>query len=354
MEENFDRFPVNILETSGEIERNPFNFNYDRCEVWQAGSCIYSGNSKSKIEAHVVDDLLQIVIDDESVEEYINQEFTFSEISTNNDRIMWSNDLLDTTDEVEYNTPNVSSLFYKNGILSKVTFTIHDPNTLVEFYLDESISLNSEPDIIAKAKQVIKFYSEEKRTLARPILVDIYHSVKYNPTQLKDVKDFESLGEAFLFMLDQGLSDDIDTLQMMASLAYLFISKALQQNTSNPDLIKDRLLVLRIGHEAISYTVMSILADEGVIYFSMMGNPNLKARDAIYKMEIADLEANPILYLRMEYFSERKNEFDAKIRNEFFSPEKTKESIIETGINMHKKLFNYLENKVLVDGDVDF
>ena len=48
----------------------------------------------------------------------------------------YGQDLLNKYDgeKVEFNNPDISSLFFKNGILSKVTYTIHNPNTLVEFY----------------------------------------------------------------------------------------------------------------------------------------------------------------------------------------------------------------------------
>ena len=37
MTENWDKLPINILETKGPIERKGFIFNYNRFEVWQGG-----------------------------------------------------------------------------------------------------------------------------------------------------------------------------------------------------------------------------------------------------------------------------------------------------------------------------
>jgi len=355
MTEYYDKFPVNIAETAGRIKRNPFIFHYERYEVWQGGKCIFSENSNSKITSRLEQNALHVIIEDESISKYINKTFYFVEISTNNDRIMWSKDIFNTSYDIEYNTPDVSSLFYKNGELSKVTFTIHNPNTLIELYRDEGISTNSELDIIANSRKVISLYEMENITDARPILVDIYRSVKHNPAQLKDVIDFESLGKAFMFMLDKRLSDDIDTLQMMSSLAYLFISKAIKKDEKNPNLKKDRLIVLRIGHDALKYTVMSALRlNEGGLMAFSLGNSDLKARDSIYKMEIADLELTPILYLRIDFFNERKMEFDEKIRNQFLMPEKTKENVIGSGIKIHNELFDYLDNMVILNENVDF
>lgn len=134
MNENWDRFPTNIGETMGKIEKMSFDFNYRRLEVWQGGKCIYEGSSDGKIVAKVINNHLHVSIDDIKINEHIKNNFSFGEISTNNDRIMWSKDIFNTSDDIEYNTPDISSLFFKNGDLSKVTYTIHNPNTLVEFY----------------------------------------------------------------------------------------------------------------------------------------------------------------------------------------------------------------------------
>lgn len=134
MTENWDRFPSNIGEILGPIERKSFTFNYKRFEVWQGGACIYSGNSNGQIIAKVTNGQLNVTIDDIMINNHIMKNFTFGEISTNGDRIMWSKDIFNSTGRTERNNPDISSLFFKQGTLSKVTYTIHDPNTLVEFY----------------------------------------------------------------------------------------------------------------------------------------------------------------------------------------------------------------------------
>ena len=134
MADNWDRFPSNIGEMLGTIERKSFTFDYKRFEVWQGGACINSGNSIGQIVAKVINEQLNVTIDDDMIKNYIIKHFSFGEISTNNDRIMWSKDIFNSSDKVERNNPDISSLFFKNGLLCKVTFTIHDPNTLVEFY----------------------------------------------------------------------------------------------------------------------------------------------------------------------------------------------------------------------------
>lgn len=134
MTDNWDKFPSNIGEMTGVIPRKEFTFNYRRFEVWQGGACIYSDNSSGQIIAKVVNNNLLVNLDDNKLNPYIKKNFSFGEISTNNERIMWSKDIFNTSGKTEKFNPDISSLFFKSGILSKVTYTIHDPNTLIEFY----------------------------------------------------------------------------------------------------------------------------------------------------------------------------------------------------------------------------
>ncbi len=134
MAENWDRFSVNIGEMSGSIARKSFIFNYTRFEVWQGGACILSGQSNGQIIGRVQNSELNVTIDDILINNHIKKQFSFGEISSNNERMMWSKDIFNSSGRTERNNPDISSLFYHNGVLTKVTYTIHDPNTLVEFY----------------------------------------------------------------------------------------------------------------------------------------------------------------------------------------------------------------------------
>ncbi len=244
---------------------------------------------------------------------------------------------------------------FKNGEVENCILHMHDRNVDIEYLKGDNQETSNEPEIVSLAKRANAQYQQESVTDARQLLVQIYRSVKSNPGQLKEVNDYSALGTAFLMMLDQNLSDDIDTLQMMASVSYLCISKAIEQDNSNLNLYKDRLLMLRIGHDPFKYTVMSALnLNAGGFMSFSMGMSDLEARDSIYKMEIADLELHPQLYQQVPFFKERKDEFDEMIGREFFMPERTLDNVIQTGIENHKKLLDYLENMVLNEEDVDF
>jgi hypothetical protein len=246
------------------------------------------------------------------------------------------------------------SIFLKDGQIDKCVLHMHDRSVDIEYLKGEVIFSANEPEIVSLARKANAQYQSENVTDGRQLLIQIYRSVKADPGQLRNVKDFSALGTSFLMMLDQNISDDIDTLQMMASLSYLCISKAIETDNTNLNLFKDRLLMLQVGHEPFTYTVMHALNIDASP-FSIMGSmATFSARDAIYKMEIADLETHPTLFRQVQFFKERKDDFDEKIGRQFFMPEKTLENVIKSGVENHKKLLSYLENRVINEEDVDF
>lgn len=246
------------------------------------------------------------------------------------------------------------SILLNNGEIDKCILHMHDRSADIEYLKGEVLFSVNEPEIISWARKANEQFLSQQVTDGRQLLINIYRSVKANPGQLREVKDFASLGSSFFFMLNQKISDDTDTLQMMASVGYLCLSKAIKQDKSNPNLYKDRLYILLVGHEPLSYTVMHALKIDVNSYTFMGSMATISARDAIYKMEIADLELYPVIYRQIPIFKKRKEEFDEKISRQFFMPEKTLDNVVKSGLENHEKLLVYLENKVINQEDVDF
>ncbi len=259
---------------------------------------------------------------------------------------------------IDFNGADYSlSVFLKSGEIDKCVLHMHDRNVDIEYHKGKNQQIAQEPEIVSLSQQAIAQYQKQNSSGARSFLVQIYRSVKSNPGQLNEVKDFSSIGKAFLFMLDQNLSDDIDTLQMMASVGYLCISKAIEQNRFDLNLYKDRLLLLKMGHEPLVYTVMSALYEPLTGFDALSPRASmrpLEARDEIFMMSIADIELHPQLYQQVPLFREMKNDFDEKIKKQFFMPEKTLDNVIKSGVENHKKLLEYLENRVMQEEDIDF
>ena len=138
MEEKWDAFPINICEGQGTITRDGYSFNYNKIEVWQNQQCIFSLLTSGRIEGKIENGSLNVAIDDSNVSKFISNRFSFQEISTNIDRILWSNDLLNKFGDRQKSIPDISSLFFKNHSLSKITFLIQNPRVIIEFYKEDS------------------------------------------------------------------------------------------------------------------------------------------------------------------------------------------------------------------------
>ena len=144
MEEQFDEFPVNILEMDGKIEREGFNFNYHNFLVYRAGKCIYSSNNEGTLKAFIVGGKLLVEIEDTETTNFMKSTFTLKQISTNLDRIIWSKNLTDPEEDSVRNEPDVLSLFYHNSELKRASFVINNPSTHIEFNKEENSEFNED------------------------------------------------------------------------------------------------------------------------------------------------------------------------------------------------------------------
>lgn len=132
MQEMYDQFPINILETGGEITRESIGFMVRMIKVWENGRCIIDQRIDGVIKGKVIDHEMHIELRSIDFSQYILSSFEFSEISLNRDRILWSNDFLNGGYSPAKNIPAFLSLFYEMGSLSKVQFSNH--TYLIEFY----------------------------------------------------------------------------------------------------------------------------------------------------------------------------------------------------------------------------
>ena len=180
-------------------------------------------------------------------------------------------------------------------------------------------------------------------------LYKAWRSFQNNPGQLKKIINAGSFGKGMMIFLSYGTVTDIDYKQQLASIAYLFLSLAIQNNQNDANLILTRLLVMQNNREAFEYTVSSVVnKDEGMMFMNM--NP-FKARDAIFKMEYADLSKDSHL-LSVDIFTQAY--LRSKIQSGFFGQNKSELSIITEGKNLHKEVTEYLVNKILEENDIDF
>lgn len=154
MDPQFDRFP-----SLQPIEFIEFDFAPDRFEVWQAGKMVNQGITFGRIEARKRNtsqgELMSISLSSLNVSKYLSSTQNFDQFIANGDRLMYvtiperfnvSSTALNilqftigsTRDWKEFSTTDAycCSLFLLNGRLKKVTFSVPEPETLIEFYSD--------------------------------------------------------------------------------------------------------------------------------------------------------------------------------------------------------------------------
>ena len=233
---------------------------------------------------------------------------------------------------------------------------MYDRNIRLEYMTkSESASTTKTNSSIANASESYKL--TETETLVKEALSnlragrdgdDTYHplfkawrSFQRDPEQLQRIQDEGSFGMAFMIFLSFGTVSDIDDKQQLASIAYLFLSKAIEKNSNDVNLYKNRILLMMLNNEAFGYTVSSATNPGGGFdIFSMNLHP-FESRDAMYKMEYADLMKSPQL-LSVDMLSQRYSDLKYKIANGFFGQNQTSQTIIEKGRKEH--------TDIIVDG----
>ncbi len=181
-------------------------------------------------------------------------------------------------------------------------------------------------------------------------LYKAWHSYNSEPKQLNQIQDYARYGMGLMVFLSYGTVTNIDYRQQLTSIAYLFLSKAIK-DSPNINCYKNRLLLMISNHEAFEYTVSSVVNKD--TSFMMMRYSPFKARDAIYKMEFADLSSSPSL-LSIDMFSNKYRDLKTNIASNFFGSNQTETSIIAKGKELHDEVLAYLENKVIVNRDISF
>lgn len=259
-------------------------------------------------------------------------------------------------------------VYYKNGQVEKCVLHMYDRNIRLEYMTkSESASTAKTDSFITNAPESNKL--TETETLVKEALSnlragrdgdDTYHplfkawrSFQSAPEQLQKIQDEGSFGMAFMIFLSFGTVSDIDDKQQLASIAYFFLSKAIEKNGNDVNLYKNRILLMMLNDEAFGYTVSSAINPGGGFDIFSMNLRPFESRDAMYKMEYADLLKSPLI-LSVDMLNQRYSDLNNKISNGFFGQNQTSQTIIEKGLELHKKVLDYLNNKVLTEEDLDF
>lgn len=234
----------------------------------------------------------------------------------------------------QYFTPKVKTVQKKPRIISEMKSDIPESDVLTE--------------------QIIADIGNEEINFATQKMGALFTLIKSNPSMLAETNFPDKLGKVFVIMLNNKISSVDDDIEAIACIAYVLLSRAILQSPT-PNLYLERLLIMEFSREQFNYSIQSALdvSDGGTInFFSPEGQwGGTKARDGIFKMEIADLYTNPVLYQQVDIFKRKKIEFDEMIADNFFY-NKTENDLIAEGEEHHKNAYDYFHNKIIVKHDI--
>lgn len=203
----------------------------------------------------------------------------------------------------------------------------------------------------------ITSYSDKDFKTSRDCLRRIFNHFTQNPGELNKFDPPDILSTAFFLMTKVGITNDIDNKQIIASLGYLVTSIAIKELPSEKlILLRNRLMIMRKESEALGYSVITANNIGGKFIDVMVSgrDPHFESRNILWAMEIHDLNIEPSLKSRYELFNKWSQEHDMNISHGVFHPQSSRDSVKELGAKYHSILYNYLSEKVINRGDLDF
>lgn len=224
-----------------------------------------------------------------------------------------------------------------------------------------SFSSNNSGDLSTTIPEVESFVDQALDQLERGNDGDAtYHplykawkSICKDPKQLRRCNNIGKIGTGFaVFLSYDGTIRDINDRQHIASVSYLCFSLALKESPKDVNLLKNRLTLTLIAKEVFQYTISSVINKDQSSFKIMTSGP-WKVRDALYKMQYADLAKDKRL-LSKDVFADAFNDLQKKINDNFFGADETIESIIEMGNKYHDDVLKYLEEMVIENENVYF
>lgn len=178
MNEQFDTFPTNMFGMLGKIEKEDFCFRCSCYRIWYNGQVIRQGNGGFDVIGTVADDILHVDVMTGDLAEYTVSSFVMEKISLSGDRILWS----EFTNSPSWKIPTALSLFFKKGVLARVSITIDSPQMLIEMDGCPLETINEE--IEKKKYLIISIESNNTVTDGQALIV------KANPVSKIDDFDF--------------------------------------------------------------------------------------------------------------------------------------------------------------------
>lgn len=256
--------------------------------------------------------------------------------------------------------------YYKKGKVEKCVLHMYDRNIRLEYMTNSDTKTFTLTEPVQETQATPRNVTEAEKLVMEALtnlrsgkdgdetyhpLFKAWRSFQSDPKQLQNIQSEGQFGMGLMIFLSYGTVSDIDDRQQLASIAYLFLSRAIEKNPSDMNIVKNRIILMILNHEPLEYTVSSALNLNDDI-FSINLNPFM-ARDVMFKMEYADLSKSPQL-LNVDMLRNKYMELNNDIKHGLFGQNENIQTIRDAGNDLHKKVMSYLNNKVLSEEDIEF
>lgn len=210
-------------------------------------------------------------------------------------------------------------------------------------YYDEGTVISPIEQI---ANELVWFYRKKEKLVNR---VQWLRTINNNPIELLNVHNPQVVTHALLCILIATVVEDLDTLELIGDIGYWSISKAIEIEPNNFHVYADRLTFMILAHEGMKWSAMKALNLAGSPF--SLENPEIEARDAVYKMTIADMYNHPEA-CKSNLVLQHKMDMEYKMNSNFFYPQCDIKDIVETGNTLHQRMYADLTNRIK-DNDFD-
>lgn len=256
------------------------------------------------------------------------------------------------------------TVFHKEGRILGCILHRYDSNSNYAYGLSSNLPECTLDNFLPppKVSQMETFVKEAISNLKRGNDGDaVYHPLykawrefKYAPDKLKEVKDYGSFGMGMMIFLSYGTISDIDIKQQIATISYLFLSMAIEDEPENVNYRKNRVMLIEENLWELQFTVANILDEGNFDIFSITSTlSQFNRRDALYKMQYYDLISAPALATN-EYFFKIHCDLTNKVKSGFFNQVTSNNKIYMDGRKHHEDMLEYLKQRVFEDQDIDF
>lgn len=201
-----------------------------------------------------------------------------------------------------------------------------------------------------------KGYNEQ----AYRLLYEGYLSYCNNPYMLSEVSNYALVGKclyAFYFMPTIQNSNE-SIMEQVSSLAVLFLSKAIEQDSQNIQMRSCRVHILDEAREYIKHVFVESKTDIPTGWAARYETPTRRALIDLDKIIYSELASFPEI-ASINYFRSLKKELenDRLVPNRFVMSsidENMKKEFPDEGRAFLNKFIAFLYSKVCVNGDIDF